>query len=101
MKRIVCFVLILIVCVSLFCDCYSTTNENGIEVERYYDFIVLRKMTEYNWVVYDKNTSIVFYLEKGTHGGYMTPYQIYQDGVIYGAVYENGNIVPTPYAIND
>ena len=101
MKRIICFVLTLIICASLFCGCYSTTNENGIEVEGYYDFIILRKMTDCNWIVYDKNTSIVFYLEEVTHGGYMTPYQIYQDGVIYGAIYENGKIIPIPYAIND
>ena len=38
-------------------------------------------------------------MEQGTHGGYLTPYQIYQDGAIYGAVYENGKIVPKPYAM--
>ena len=60
MKRIICFVLMLVMCVSLFCGCYSTTDENGREVDGYYDFVILRKMTEYDWVVYDKNTSVVF-----------------------------------------
>lgn len=99
MKRIICFVLMLVMCASLFCGCYSTTDENGREVDGYYDFVILRKMTEYDWVVYDKNTSVVFYLEQGTHGGYLTPYQIYQDGALYGAVYEDGKIVPKPYAM--
>ncbi len=98
MKRIICFILMLIMCVGLFCGCYSTTDENGMEVEGYYDFVVLRKMTEDNWVVYDKNTFIVFYMEQDNYNGYMTPYQIYQDGAIYGAAYENGKIVPVPYA---
>ena len=96
MKRIICFVLMLVMCVSLFCGCYSTTDENGREVDGYYDFVILRKMTEYDWVIYDKNTSVVFYMEQGTHGGYLTPYQIYQDGTLCDAVYENVSIVPKP-----
>ena len=99
MKRIVCFVLILVICASLFCGCFSTTNENGAPVDGYYDFVIIRKMTDYSWIVYDKTTSVCYYTERGTHGGYMTPYQIYQDGALYGAVYENGEIVPVPYAM--
>ena len=41
----------------------------------------------------------MFYIETAGYGGYLSPYQIYQDGAIYGAVYENGKIVPKPYAM--
>ncbi len=99
MKRIICFILMLVMCASLFCGCYSTTNEYGAPADGYRDFVIIRKISDYNWVVYDKTTSVVFYMEHGTHGGHMTPYQIYQDGALYGAVYENNEIVPTPYAM--
>ena len=99
MKKVICLFLILVMCVSLFCGCYSTTDENGKEVDGYYDFVIIRKMTDFNWIVYDKNTSVVFYMEKDSYGGYLTSYQIYQDGMLYGAIYEDGKIVSKPYAM--
>ena len=99
MKKIICLFLILIMCVSLFCSCYITTDENGKEVDGYCDFVIIREMDIKHWIVYDKNTSVVFYLKLGGYCGYLTPYQIYQDGALYGAIYEDGKIVPKSYAM--
>ena len=97
MKRIICFILILTICLSTLCGCGTTYNENGVEVNGSYNYITIKEL-DVDRIVYDKNTFVVFYLQLYSHGGYLTPYQIYQDGMIYGAVYENGNIVPVPYA---
>ena len=99
MKKIFCLLLALVICVSLFCGCASTTDSHGNPVNGSFNFVVISSVNDYDWIMYDKTTSDVYYFEWGTHGGYMTPYQIYQDGKIYGAVYENQQIVPVPYAI--
>lgn len=100
MKRLICILLTLVVCLGLLTGCYKTTNENGVEVEGIDNFVIIQKITEYDWIVYDKTTMVVYYIEVGTHGGYLCPYQIYSDGGIYGAIYENGVIKPIPYSIH-
>jgi hypothetical protein len=97
MKRIVCLILTLTICLSILCGRGTTYNENGVEVNGYYNYITIKDL-DVDHVVYDRNTFVVFYLQKNSYGGYLAPYQIYQDGMIYGAVYEDGNIVPVPYA---
>ena len=101
MKKILCMLLALIVCLGL-CACGTKViDENGREFDTLYNgkFVILEEDWDYSSrIVYDPETKIVFY-HQGGHGGYLTPYQIYQDGVIYGAVYENGEIVPAPYAM--
>lgn len=102
MKRfIVCFVLAISIMLGL-CACNpTTTDDKGISRELIYgSFVVLDK---YGFdfttvVVYHKTTSVVYYLQSGSYGGFLTPYQIYQDGQIYGAIYQDGKIVPVPYA---
>ncbi len=99
MKKIVCLLLVLIMCLGL-CACAVTQVVEGEEVKVVdYRFGVIEELDLGNYLVYDIHTKVIFYVETAGHGGYLAPYQIYQDGVIYGAVYENGEIVPIPYAM--
>lgn len=102
MKKIICLLLALVMYLGL-CACSNTKviDANGREFNTLYngEFVILEEDWDYsNRIVYHHETKIV-YFHQGGHGGYLTPYQIYQDGVIYGAIYENGEIVPTPYAM--
>lgn len=98
MKRFICMLMALVMCFGL-CAC-NINEESGpitfcgrfIEIEEY------TNPSSLTYVVYDKDTKTVFYLQSCS-GGFLTPYQVYEDGVIYGAVYENGEIVPKPYAL--
>lgn len=99
MKKIICLLLVLVMCLGL-CACTPTQIVDGEEVKIIdYRFGVIKELELGNYIVYDVHTKVVFYIESGGHGGYLAPYQIYKDGAIYGAVYENGEIVPVPYAM--
>ena len=99
MKRIICLLLALVMCLGL-CACAPTQIVEGEEVKIIdYRFGVIEELELGNYIVYDIRTKVVFYIESAGHGGYLAPYQIYQDGAIYGAVYENKEIVPVPYAM--
>lgn len=99
MKKIVCLLLALVMCLGL-CACAVAQVVEGEEVKVVdYRFGVIEELGLGNYLVYDIHTKVVFYIEAAGHGGYLAPYQIYQDGVIYGAVYENDEIVPVPYAM--
>lgn len=94
MKRFIAILLALVMCLGL-CAC------NGAEVGETIEnkFIVIENVTYSDKVVYHQDTLIVYFLDNDSYGGYLTPYQIYENGAIYGAVYENGEIVPVPYAL--
>lgn len=94
MKKIICLFLILVFCLSL-CACYS----KGDSVPGDY-FIVITVTNVNDMIVYAKDTNVVYYMQYGGDGGYLAPYLIYQDNTIYGAVYQNGEIVPMPFAYN-
>ena len=99
MKKIICLLLALVMCLGL-CACAVTQVVDGEEVKIVdYRFGVIEELDLGNYLVYDIQTKVVFYIETAGHGGYLSPYQIYQDGALYGAVYENGEIVPVPYAM--
>lgn len=99
MKKIVCLLLALVMCLSL-CACSQTVIVDNTERTILRDkFVVLETFHHDEFVVFHKDTNIVYIFDNDGYGGYLTPYQIYQDGVIYGAVYENGEIVPVPYAM--
>ena len=99
MKKIICLLLALVMCLGL-CACAVTQVVEGEEVKVVdYRFGIIEELGLGNYLVYDLHTKVVFYIETAGHGGYLSPYQIYQDGAIYGAVYENGEIVPVPYAM--
>ena len=96
MKKIVCLLMALVMCLSL-CACGSTgIDENGVETKTFLDeYGIISHNWEWNYrIVYHLQTKVVYIYREG-----FSPYQIYQDGVIYGAVYENDEIVPVPYAM--
>ena len=99
MKKIIYLFLALVMCLGL-CACAPTQIVEGEEVKIIdYRFGVIEELELGNYIVYDIHTKVMFYIESAGHGGYLAPYQIYKDGAIYGAVYENKEIVPVPYAM--
>jgi hypothetical protein len=75
------------------CACGETTEDVVFKGK----YEVIESDPNYgNYVVWEKESHIIYDI---SHGGYIVPHQIYQNGVIYGAVYENGEIVPIPYAM--
>ena len=99
MKRfIVCFTLAISIMLGL-CACYpKTVDEQGVERTVMDGFVVISTIGNYSHVVYNLTTKVVYYLAIETHAGYLSPYLIYQDGYIYGAVFQDGEIIPVPYA---
>ena len=98
MKKIICLFLVLVMCLGL-CACNQTIIVDNTERTILRNkFVVLETFYDSEYIVFHKDTNIVYIFDNGGYGGYLCPYQIYQDGMIYGAVYENGSIIPTPYA---
>jgi hypothetical protein len=99
MKKIICVLLALVMCLSL-CACAKTTIVDNTERTILRNvFVVLEEFSSNDYIVFHKDTNIVYIFDNDGYGGYLCPYQIYKDGVIYGAVYENGEIVLVPYAM--
>lgn len=108
MKKILAVLLALVMCLGL-CACgTTTTNDVGAEVDGYGPYIYIRDVdgqfddvAEFShWLGYHRETKIVYECYAlGTQYGTVNSYQIYENGAIYGAVYENGEIVPVPYAL--
>ena len=97
MKRFICMLMVFVMCLSL-CACRSKViDENGVETKTFLDeYGIISHNREWNYrVVYLLQTKVVYIYREG-----FSPYQIYQNGAIYGAVYENGEIVPDPYALS-
>ena len=98
MKIIICLFLVLVMCLGL-CACNQTIIVDNTERTILRNkFVVLEAFYDSEYIIFHKDTNIVYIFDNHGYGGYLCPYQIYQDGIIYGAVYENGSIVPTPYA---
>lgn len=99
-KIIVCLILVFTIIFSL-CGCETVIDE-GVERHIYDEtFIEIESRNiDNNHIVYDKDTKIVYYLETAgsTDGGHLSPYLIYKDGYIYGAIFQDGEIIPIPYA---
>ena len=108
MKRFVCLLLALVMCLGL-CACgATTTNEQNAEVYGWGPYIYIRNTDGFYddvvssgyWLGYHRDSKVVFEIcGAGCNNSMIIPYQIYEDGVIYGAVYENGEVVPKPYAL--
>ena len=99
MKRIFCIVIAILVSITIFCGC--ATKADG-EVEKYGSYVILETTDKVrnNYIVYHEDTHIVYTANRlYSHSQTITPYQIYKDGLIYGAVYEDGEIKPVPYAV--
>jgi len=103
MKRfIVCFVLMVSIMLGL-CACQETIIDEGVK-RTVHDgtFVEIKtNINDCNFIVYDINTKVVYYLETAaaTDGGHLSPYLIYQDGYIYGAIFQDGEIVPVPLCV--
>lgn len=97
-KFIVCFVLVISIMLGL-CACYpKTVDEQGVERTVIDGFVIISTINNYSHVVYNQTTKVVYYLEIETHAGCLSPYFIYQDGALYGAIFQDGEIIPVPYA---
>lgn len=100
-KIIICFILAISIMLGL-CACYPTTvDEQGVERTILNSFVIIHEQGEIGsrtLVVYHQATKVVYYLETTSHGDYLSPYFIYQDGALYGAIYQDGKITPVPYA---
>lgn len=99
MKRfIACFILIISIMFGL-CACYpKTVDEQGVERTIMDGFVVISATKNDRYIVYDQTTKVVHYLESDSYNGYLSPYLIYKDGYIYGAIFQDGEITPVPYA---
>lgn len=98
-KVIVCLILVFTIMLGL-CACYpKIVDEQGVERTIMDGFVVI-SITNNNdrYVVYNQATNVVYYLESDSYNGYLSPYLIYKDGYIYGAIFQDGEIIPVPYA---
>ena len=99
MKRFICMLMALVMCLGL-CACNQTVIVDNTERTVLRNvYVVIEKFSPGEFLVFHKDTNVIYMFENDGYGGYLAPYQIYEDGVIYGAVYENGEIVPKPYAM--
>lgn len=100
MKKFICLLLVLIMCLGLCaCGVQTVIVDNTERTLLRNSYVVLEEFYDGEYIVFHKDTNIVYIFDNDGYGGYLCPYQIYQDGVIYGAVYENDEIVPIPYAM--
>ena len=101
MKRfIICFILAISLMLSL-CACQpTTTDEHGVERDLFNGRFaaITMNIDKCSFIVYDINTKVIYYLEADSYNGHLSPYLIYQDGALYGAIFQDGEIVPVPYA---
>lgn len=100
-KFIICFVMAISIMLGL-CACQEVIVDEGQErIVHDGTFVEIKVNIEScNYIVYDRNTKVVYYLETATanDGGHLSPYLIYQNGALYGAIFQDGEIVPVPYA---
>ena len=101
MKKIAALILVMSFCLAFLCGCHTTTDENGLTVKGNGRFVFIECIDKDNemYIAYDKETKVVFYYDDVGHNrGVHNTYYIYENGEIYGAVYEDGKIKPVPFA---
>ena len=93
MKKIICLVMATILILLLCCAC----SEKDMRTEPYGSFVLIEQINEprTDYLAYHKDTKIVYEI----NSLYFIPYQVYKNGVIYGAIYEDGEIKLVPYAM--
>lgn len=99
MKKLICLLMALALALSM-CACsdydIQTESKPKIICERY---VAIKYDCDYNlYLAYDMYTMVVYQC-RFSSGSFMSPYQIYKDGAIYGAIFDGTQIVPVPYAI--
>lgn len=91
------FILLLVFILALgLCACIpqETTDKQVIK-----DYFIVIEECGYNIdLVAAKDTGVVYLLDSCGNIGYLSPYLIYEDGAIYGAVWINDKITPIPFA---
>ena len=98
MKKIICIVMTIILIFLFCCGCNEKETEPGI----YGSFVLIEQINEprEDYLVYHKDTKVVYEVNSlDYHKQIFIPYQVYKNGVIYGAIYEDGEIKLVPYAI--
>lgn len=94
MKKFICIIMVIILTLLFCCGCH--------EPKTYGSFVLIERINEprTDYLAYHKDTKIVYEINKlYSHRQNFIPYQIYKNGVIYGAIYEDGEIKPVPYAM--
>ena len=98
MKKIICIVMTIILIFLFCCGC----NEKETEPGTYGSFVLIEQINEprEDYLVYHKDTKVVYEVNSlDYHKQIFIPYQVYKNGVIYGTVYEDGEIKLVPYAM--
>ena len=98
MKKIICIVMTIILIFLFCCGC----NEKETEPGTYGSFVLIEQINEprEDYLVYHKDTKVVYEVNSlDYHKQIFIPYQVYTNGVIYGAVYEAGAIKLVSYAM--
>ena len=99
MKKFVCIVMVIILTLLFCCGCHEK-EETGPET--YGSFVLIEQINESreDYLAYHKDTKVVYEINSlYRHKQNFIPYQVYKNGVIYGAVYEDEEIKLVPYAI--
>ena len=100
MKKVFTLCLTFILILSL-CACAPQETIDGQKYEVLDSNFMIIEAYEYGtYLVATKDTGVMYVLETYGHGGFLSPYLIYEDGAIYGAVWINEEIIPIPFAIN-
>lgn len=98
MKKTFILLLVFILTLGLYaCAPQETTDEPAYQEIGDY-FVVIEKYGYDIRLVAAKDTGVVYLLDPYGNIGYLSPYLIYEDGAIYGAVWINDQITPIPFA---
>ena len=98
MKKFICIIMVIILTLLFCCGCH----EKETEPKTYGSFVLIEQINEprEDYLAYHRETKIVYEINSlYRHKQNFIPYQIYKNGVIYGAVYEDGEIKLVPYAM--
>lgn len=100
MKKIFVLYLTFMLILSL-CACASQETINGRKYEVVDgNFMIIKKYDYGTYLVATKDTGVIYVIETCGERGFLSPYLIYEDGAIYGAIWIDEEIVPIPFAIN-
>ena len=102
LKSGVLAVITVILCVLLISltSCSNPTTADGKEVIEDQWVVINDDSWESIALVYHIDTKIVYEYGYGDYTSHLSPHLIYKDGHIYGSIFENGEIVPVPFAVN-
>ena len=98
MEKIICIVMTTILIFLFCCGCY----EKETEPRTYGSFVLIEQINEprEDYLAYHKDTKIAYEINSlYSYSQNFIPYQVYKNGAIYGAIYEDGKIKLVPYAM--